>query len=83
MPLGLQVLNSPGTVLGFSGTAFRHGVAQADGARVCHALYMRESLQRFTNVRPCGWMTQEIYSKWIGTTKCRLFSNLHQDPMSI
>ena len=66
MPLGVQVRNSPGTVVAFSGSAIRHGVAEADGHRICHALYMRESLHRYCGVQPCGWMTQNCFAPWIG-----------------
>lgn len=66
MPLGIELPNSPGSICGLSGKAFRHGVADADGGRVCHAFYMRKSLHDFTKVRPCGWMTQEVYRQWIG-----------------
>ncbi|KAK7680056.1 hypothetical protein QCA50_017002 [Cerrena zonata] len=82
-PLGIQIGNTPGTIIGFSGTAFRHGVAQADGARVCHAFYMRGSLQEFSNVRPCSWMTQEVYRRWIGLRKSKHVGPLHSDPLSM
>ena len=81
MPLGIQISNSPGTVVGYSGLAIRHGVAPADGPRVCHALYMRSSLQEYTGVRPCGWMQQECYRRWIGDTP--LVHSLHLDPFCI
>ena len=66
MPLGIQISNSPGTLVGYSGFAIRHGVAPADGTRIGHAFYMRKSLQSYSSVRPCGWMTQECYHMWIG-----------------
>ena len=62
MPLGVQVPNSPGTLVAFSGTGLRHGVASANGHRICHALYMRRSLQLYCAVNPCGWMTQECFA---------------------
>ncbi|KAK7682188.1 hypothetical protein QCA50_014775 [Cerrena zonata] len=81
LPLGIQVGNMPGTVLGFSGSAIRHGVAPADGARICHAFYMRGSLQEFSGVRPCTWMTQEVYRQCIGSKKSKHVGPLHLDPM--
>lgn len=65
-PIGIQFPNGPGSVCGLSGVGFQHGVAAADGARLCHALYMRKSLQLFTCVRPSSWMTQETYRAWLG-----------------
>lgn len=67
MPLGVQVRNSPGTMVAFSGFGIRHGVAEADGHRICHALYMRKSLQRYCAIRPCTWMTQKVFAPWLGT----------------
>lgn len=67
MPLGLQLPNRPGSICGVSGKAFRHGAVLADGPRLCHAFYMRKELQDFTNVLPCSWMTQDVYSAWMGT----------------
>ncbi|KAK7676856.1 hypothetical protein QCA50_020192 [Cerrena zonata] len=66
LPVGIQFPNSPGSMCGFSGFGFRHGVAGADGARICHAFYMRRELQIFTGVVPCSWMTQDVYRRWIG-----------------
>lgn len=65
-PIGIQFPNTPGSICSLSGMAFQHGAAVADGARICHALYMRKSLQTFTNVRPPSWMTQEVYRRWLG-----------------
>ncbi|KAK7696209.1 hypothetical protein QCA50_000862 [Cerrena zonata] len=83
LPIGLQVPNSAGTILGFSGAAFRHGVAPADGTRLCHAFYMRVSLQSFTDTRPCSWMTQEVYRDCLGEENSAITGVLHLDPMSI
>ena len=66
MPCGIQIRNSPGTLVAFSGAAIRHGVAPADGHRLCHAFYMRKSLQDHSAVRSCGWMTQSWYMGWLG-----------------
>ena len=82
-PLGIQIPNMPGTVTGFSGRAFRHGVAAADGPRVCNAFYMRDSLRRYTRVRPAGCMTQEIYAPWVGSKGTQHLSNLSPNPFTI
>ncbi|KAK7680045.1 hypothetical protein QCA50_016991 [Cerrena zonata] len=66
LPIGVQLPNCPGSISSFSGMGFSHGVAHAEGARVCHAFYMRQALQVFTNVIPCSWMTQDTYKQWIG-----------------
>ena len=81
MPLGIQIANSPGTVVGYSGFAIRHGVAPADGHRLGHAFYMRRSLHSYTGVRPCGWMTQECYRSWIGSSP--YLDSLYYDPFCI
>ena len=65
-PLGIQMKNGPGTLYGFSGRLCRHGVAFADGARICYALYMRPEIPRFCEVYPCGWMTQNTYKEFVG-----------------
>lgn len=64
--LGFKIPNGPGTVAGFSGKVVRHGVADAAGNRIGHAYYVRESLREFLRIRPTGWMSQEMYRKWVG-----------------
>ena len=66
MPLGIQIRNAPGTLTAFSGAAVRHGVAPADGHRICHALYMRKALHAYSAVHPCGWMTRGKFAQWMG-----------------
>ena len=82
-PLGLQLQNSSGTICGVSGKAFLHGVAEPDGPRFCHALYMRKDLQEFVTVKPCSWMTQSVYSNSIGNHLVRQKLILDEDPFSI
>ena len=82
-PLGVQVPNVSGTVTAFSGRAFRHGVAAADGSRICYALYMRDSLRRFAKVRPPGPMLQEVYAPWVGNLCTQHISNLCPNPFTI
>ena len=82
-PLGVQIPNTSGTVTGFSGRAFRHGVAAADGSRVCNAFYMRDSLRRFARIRPPGPMLQEVYARWVGDVATHHLSNLAPNPFSI
>lgn len=82
-PLGVQVYNGPGTVVAFSGSGIRHGVAAADGSRICYAFYMRESVQDFVGVRPAGWMSQERYRPWIGHAAPGMLASLTSDPFAI
>ena len=82
-PVGLQLWNSSGTVCGVSGKAFLHGVAESDGPRICHALYMRKDLQEFVAVKPCSWMAQSVYSDCIGSHACRQKLMLDKDLFSI
>ena len=70
-PLGIQMKNGPGTVYAFSGRLCRHGVAFADGARTCYALYMRPEITRFCDVYPCSWMTQDTYKSFVGDDVAR------------
>ena len=82
-PLGVQIPNISGTVTGFSGRAFRHGVAAADGSRICNAFYMRYSLRRFARIRPPGPMLQEVYARWVGNIGTHHLADLAPNPFSI
>ncbi|KAK7681501.1 hypothetical protein QCA50_015233 [Cerrena zonata] len=82
-PAGLQIPNSPGTIVAFSGKAFPHGVAKANGSRVCHAFYMRQSLQIFTKVRPSEWMKQEVYRQWVGPVQSDRLRDMHTNPFEL
>lgn len=81
--LGFQVLNGPGTIVGFSGKTVCHGVADAAGHRICHAFYMRESIQDFLGVRPANWMTQEVYRPWVGEKWRKNMFGMARDPFNM
>ena len=82
-PVGFQIPNGPGTVVGFSGKALRHGVGHADGDRTCIAFYMRESIRSCFRVRPCGWMRQEVYRECIGPRQNTLYKALSPSPFAL
>lgn len=79
-PLGFHIPNGPGTVIGCSGKAIRHGTAESDGTRICVAFYMRTSVQSFLRVRPCQYMVQEVYRPWIGAVNNTVYKSLSKDP---
>ncbi|KAK7696325.1 hypothetical protein QCA50_000979 [Cerrena zonata] len=81
--LGIQIPNGPGTVVGFSGKALRHGVADAMGSHICHAYYVCESLREFLGVRPTAWMSQEMYRKWVGDTFQSQWFGMARDPFDL
>ncbi|KAK7685252.1 hypothetical protein QCA50_011615 [Cerrena zonata] len=80
---GLQVLNPPGTVVGFSGKTVRHGVAEADADRVCHAFYLRTDLQIYCQVRPATCMTQEVFRPWVGAQCPEKLKNMALNPFPL
>ncbi|KAK7685819.1 hypothetical protein QCA50_011165 [Cerrena zonata] len=79
-PIGFQIRNRPGTVVGFSGKGIRHGVAEADGQRYCHAFYLRTDVQQYCNVRGAGCMTQEVFRRWVGSIGAEKLTNIARDP---
>ncbi|KAK7686465.1 hypothetical protein QCA50_010689 [Cerrena zonata] len=82
-PLGFQMHNRPGTVVGFSGKGIRHGVAEADGQRFSHAFYLRTDVQQYCGVRAAACMTQEVFRRWVGKTGSEKLVNMARDPFSL
>lgn len=64
--LGLQISNSPGTVVTLAGKTVRHGVAQILEECVCHVYYVRETLYCNYYVHIPPWMDQAVYLPWVG-----------------
>jgi hypothetical protein len=53
--LGIEMKYAPGVMLGISGKLVRHGVHRVEGARICWAWYMRESVHRYTQTPRGEW----------------------------
>lgn len=82
-PLGFQVRNQSGTVVGFSGKGIRHGVAEADGPRFCHVFYLRADVQAYCQIRPAACMSQEVFRSWVGKVGSQKLANLARDPFTL
>lgn len=55
--IGLDLQYSSGTVVGFCGTVFKHGVDKwGRGDRICYAQFMREAVRERLGVNPAGWV---------------------------
>ena len=52
--LGVELLYSPGTVVGIAGRVLQHGV-ECDGERACLAYYMRDKVHERLGVRAPSW----------------------------
>lgn len=62
--IGLDLNYSSGTVVGFCGSVFEHGVQHwGSGDRVCYAHFMRESVRKRLDVAPAGWVQKDMYLK--------------------
>jgi hypothetical protein len=59
--VGIRFLYDSGTVIGVCGKVLRHGVAKADGERVCVAYYMRENVQKRLGTCLADWNTWDAY----------------------
>jgi hypothetical protein len=60
--LGLKFKYCSGTVVGFCGSVFKHGVEQwGDGNRICYAHFMRESVRNRLKVDPAEWVYRSQY----------------------
>lgn len=60
--LGLNLEYSSGTVVGFCGQVFKHGVESwGVGNRICYAHFMRESIRERLDGCPAGWVYRNQY----------------------
>jgi hypothetical protein len=60
--LGMDLEYSSGTVVGFCGSNFEHGVRSwGNSDRVCYAHFMRESVRKHLDVPPAGWVYRRMY----------------------
>lgn len=58
--LGLEYVS--GTVVGFCGSVFQHGVESSGiSNRICYAHFMREAVRERLQVSPAGWVYRNIY----------------------
>lgn len=53
--IGIRLNYPSGTLVALCGRVVRHGVAAADGERICVAYYMRENVQRRLGVVEANW----------------------------
>lgn len=61
--LGLRLVYGPGTVVGACGQVFEHSVDfWGEGDRICHAHFMRDKVREKFDVKPGGWVTQDLYA---------------------
>ena len=70
--INLRIDNFPGTMCGFSGSAFRHAVRRCELSRISIAWYMREDLRQRTGVEPASWMVQRKYRDFVGPRGIRV-----------
>ena len=82
-PSGLQLPNRSGSICGVSGRGFLHGVAESDGPRISHVIYMRKDLQEYTGVKPCPFMEQTVYNDYLGTLPDPSNFLINEDPFCI
>lgn len=60
--IGLDLEYGSGTVVGFCGSIFQHGVdSWGDGDRICYAHFMRESVRKRLKVPAAGWVKRSNY----------------------
>lgn len=60
--LGLKLKYTSGTVIGFCGNIFQHGVKYwGTGNRICYANFMRETVRARLDVSPAGWVHRSKY----------------------
>lgn len=79
--LGLDLQYPSGTVVGFCGTVFKHGVGEwGDGNRICYAHFMRESVRDRLGAPAAGWVYRERY---IREKKTISFEMLDKDSMDL
>lgn len=67
--VGIQVMVTPGTVIGLCGWVLRHAVKKCSGDRIFYGWYMRSAVHASQGIRPASWMPQETYRTFIGNFK--------------
>ena len=71
-PLNIRFDNTPGTVCAFSGMALRHGVRKCAESRISIASYLRDDVREGEKIAAADWMTQNIYSPFVGPRGIRI-----------
>jgi hypothetical protein len=60
--LGMDLEYSSGTVISFCGSILEHEVKSwGNGERICYANFMRESVRKYLDVPPAGWVERSMY----------------------
>ena len=67
--VGVQANLKPGGVVGLCGNIIVHEANECAGNRVCYAWYMRRTVQMSMEVRPAGFMNQQIYKDFVKDPK--------------
>lgn len=64
--VGAKAVLKPGGMVALCGHVVMHEAKECEGDRICYAWYMRGSVHAHMSAPPASWMTQDVYSQFVG-----------------